>query len=349
MAIEKKIYVIHAAESSPPDGLSILSNALVKALKEWFNIEEITSKHPENPVYRKIKYLYEPTSWCRVANKRLRSIRKSLLIIVGFSNLKALQSIHSSNRVVFLDTDDEDEIVRQQCLFYPHAPQRFLLRYERHKVLAAYRRITERLRFRPIALSSESNHWSEHVGAIIEESVPVWNGSGQNLLFVGHLGWYPNILAINNVLVPLAESGWQIQICGGKPSRFAWGLPRQHLHPSITVWEDVEDLTLFYQNSRLFICPISVGSGVNIKVAEAFMKGIPCLLSGFSVRGYERYSIDNLFRDFSEMKTLLEKCFDDFRMLERISNLQRRYIVDLNKRNKEKWRRIVEEELEALT
>ena len=109
-----------------------------------------------------------------------------------------------------------------------------------------------------------------------------------NLLFVGSLEWYPNIEGINwfidNVLPSLGKN-YQLTIVGKNPTdKFK---KKVISNKQIRFFYNVPSVEQYYMDADIFISPIFLGLGINIKIIEAASFGIPMVVSNHSLKGYE--------------------------------------------------------------
>jgi glycosyltransferase involved in cell wall biosynthesis len=107
---------------------------------------------------------------------------------------------------------------------------------------------------------------------------------GQSLCWIGHLAWEPNVRGLNwfcseiwpSVRESLSEA--TLEIVGAGLPRGADGteiVPRAWRVPGVTTRGFVEDLTDVYQRSVAMVAPILGGTGIRIKLVEAFRHGMP--------------------------------------------------------------------------
>jgi glycosyltransferase involved in cell wall biosynthesis len=95
----------------------------------------------------------------------------------------------------------------------------------------------------------------------------------KSLLFVGSLNWYPNIQAVRfiaNELWPSikrAVDGISIDIIGAGPPEEIVLLSKSD--PDFRVHGFVDDITPFFNNAAIYICPITDGGGTKLKILDA--------------------------------------------------------------------------------
>lgn len=109
-----------------------------------------------------------------------------------------------------------------------------------------------------------------------------------HLLFLGSLDWYPNSEGIEwfiEKVWPLLPEHYHLTVVGKRPSTRLKGLLEQI--PRATLHADVPSTRPYFMNADVFISPVFVGSGINIKILEAASYGLPMVMSRFSKKGYE--------------------------------------------------------------
>lgn len=116
-------------------------------------------------------------------------------------------------------------------------------------------------------------------------------GMQRELLFVGALGYYPNIDAIRFLVTEIlprlrATSGrFALHIAGRGAGRalrrMLAGVPDVLLHGS------VPDLAPLYARAHVALCPVRAGGGTRIKILEAFAHGVPVVATRAGAAGLE--------------------------------------------------------------
>lgn len=95
------------------------------------------------------------------------------------------------------------------------------------------------------------------------------------VLFTGNMAYPPNTKAaefIGNELSPLMED-FKFTICGANPESLRRVSNTKNV--DITGW--VDDIKEVYRNSKIFIAPMFIGTGVQNKLLEAMAMGLPCI------------------------------------------------------------------------
>ncbi|SIT90385.1 Glycosyltransferase involved in cell wall bisynthesis [Yoonia rosea] len=108
-------------------------------------------------------------------------------------------------------------------------------------------------------------------------------------LFVGHLGYRPNIEACKRLLtqifpallckVPTAK----LIICGRTPHPDLRTLAADH--PQVQLLADPETLSSIYDSATAVLIPLSQGGGTRLKVLEAMARRVPIIASAKAVEG----------------------------------------------------------------
>ena len=123
----------------------------------------------------------------------------------------------------------------------------------------------------------------------IENSIPEYD-----LLFVGNLGYEPNIYAVNYLyeqINPLIKPlGLKINISGARPGK----LIQSYNSEQFRVHGWLDDIRDAYSSSEVFIAPIFGGIGQQNKVLEAMSMGLACIVSpevaeGLDIPNVEEY------------------------------------------------------------
>ena len=117
----------------------------------------------------------------------------------------------------------------------------------------------------------------------------------QTMLFLGSFRHVPNQVALDwftrNVLPHVVERcpGARLIVAGSDPP------PRHAYHDplnAIDMLGFVEDIQPLFAETAVFVCPIRSGSGVRVKLLEAFASGIPVVSTRVGAEGLARLSSD---------------------------------------------------------
>lgn len=108
---------------------------------------------------------------------------------------------------------------------------------------------------------------------------------GRNILFVGPMDWAPNRDVVEWLLgigLPerLHEAGYVLRLVGKGTDGFG-------NRPGLSTGGFVDDLAKEYADATIVLCPIEVGAGANIKLAEAIQYGCAVMASPYSLSAYD--------------------------------------------------------------
>lgn len=108
-----------------------------------------------------------------------------------------------------------------------------------------------------------------------------------NLIFTGRMSYLPNQLAVHyiyNQLLPKLLDRYpsiKIYIVGSNPPNNI----KKYNSDNMIITGYVDDLRDFFKISDVFICPLEVATGIQIKVLEAMAMGLPCVISKYTFEG----------------------------------------------------------------
>jgi GT2 family glycosyltransferase len=111
---------------------------------------------------------------------------------------------------------------------------------------------------------------------------------GHQLLFLGGFRHAPNLEALQwffREVAPLLAARqvpFTVTAIGADPPEL-YSLPNAEGHLDLKGF--VEDLAPFWEQSTLFLCPIQAGSGVRVKLLEAFAAGLPVVSTRIGAEG----------------------------------------------------------------
>jgi len=132
----------------------------------------------------------------------------------------------------------------------------------------------------------------------------------RTLLFVGGTNYYPNYEAVDWLVKCLMPKLFKLDksIC-------CKIVGINHNYPKVGVPENVqfvgrvddEELEYLYVNSTVFISPVSLGSGVKIKVLTALSYAIPLLCTSESLNGIDLPNKDEMIIDRNNISETIQK------------------------------------------
>ncbi|HEV2694887.1 MAG TPA: glycosyltransferase [Verrucomicrobiae bacterium] len=108
------------------------------------------------------------------------------------------------------------------------------------------------------------------------------------LLFVGHLGYWPNVVAaerlVRGVLPIVREAfpGARVILAGRYPQPAVESLS---VLAGVELHANPESLAEFYQRADMAVVPLAEGGGTRIKILEAMAAGLPVVATSVAVEG----------------------------------------------------------------
>lgn len=108
-------------------------------------------------------------------------------------------------------------------------------------------------------------------------------------LFVGHLGYQPNVEACRRLIdrtLPAIHQNvkeTKLVICGRTPRAELVALAANR--PNVDFIADPEVLDTYYNNATAVLIPLSQGGGTRLKVLEAMARGVPVIATNKAVEG----------------------------------------------------------------
>lgn len=110
------------------------------------------------------------------------------------------------------------------------------------------------------------------------------------ILFVGHLGYWPNVEGVThfyeNVFKSLPER-FTFRIVGRRPTnpKFRDALGRLAASPRVTIHYDVISCSPYYEDAAVAVVPLLNGSGTRLKILEAFAHRVPVVTTSKGCEG----------------------------------------------------------------
>ena len=113
---------------------------------------------------------------------------------------------------------------------------------------------------------------------------PQTTGKKYDILFCGNMGYKPNIVAALFLLKEIMPLVWTkspeatVCIAGINPPESVRRLAGKH----VTIAENVPDMRQMYLQSRFFIAPMQIGTGLQNKLLEAMSCSVCCISSSLA-------------------------------------------------------------------
>ena len=123
---------------------------------------------------------------------------------------------------------------------------------------------------------------------------PATSAPGPRVCFVGTLSWHPNVMGLDwfcREVWPLVRdrlADATLEIAGSGLTTDAYGapvVPTAWRADGISTLGFVPDLSGLYERSAVMVAPILGGSGVRMKLLEAFQNGVPVITTPEGARG----------------------------------------------------------------
>ncbi|MEW9834370.1 glycosyltransferase [Mesorhizobium marinum] len=155
----------------------------------------------------------------------------------------------------------------------------------------------------------------ERIPAILP--APADNSAGWPvLLFIGHLGYQPNVVAAERLAASILPSvrrafpSARLILAGRSPHPRVAGLVAL---PGVELVENPHDLSTLYEQSHVAVVPLSSGGGTRIKILEAAAAGLPVVATPVGAEGLAfEHGDDILIADSDEelAACIVELCSD---------------------------------------
>ena len=114
--------------------------------------------------------------------------------------------------------------------------------------------------------------------------------STNSICITGSLNNHQNVDGINSFmddLFPLLPSGIRVTIAGKKPIDEIMSKVKKH--PNITLVANPSDINEIASNCSIYLCPTKLGSGIKVRITDAFRNGLPVIAHVVSARGYSQF------------------------------------------------------------
>lgn len=161
-----------------------------------------------------------------------------------------------------------------------------------------------------------------------------WSNTDLSILYVGHLGWEPNVQGlqwfIKNVWPELKQSfpTLILNIIGANPDPRLLDVAAGDANILFEGFQ--KDLEPWMTSCRVMIAPLLVGSGIKVKVLTAMARGIPLATTQTGVEGLQVSNFKELTiaKDASEMVDNIHTTLSNRLVWERLARESRRTIRD---------------------
>lgn len=98
-----------------------------------------------------------------------------------------------------------------------------------------------------------------------------------DLVFVGNMSYPPNVEAVKYIHENILSKNEELSllVSGSSPHSSIKKLAESNTQITLTGW--VDDIRKSYKRGRIFIAPMTIGTGMQNKLLEAMALGIPCI------------------------------------------------------------------------
>lgn len=238
----------------------------------------------------------------------IRNLRPDTIIVEGIPLAAILKPLRPLAKILILDMHniESDLAIRRQAQLSGKARLSGVLKHDaaslrrlEKRALAIVDRVwvcsdQERERLMRLYQPAASIH-------VVPNSIPRFDtlrsGCGARarecindpvLLFVGHLGYWPNVAAAERLvrgIFPIVRAAFpsaKVILAGRHPDSVVKSLA---VLPGIELHANPDQLATFYQRADIAVVPLSEGGGTRIKILEAMASGLPVVATAVAVEG----------------------------------------------------------------
>lgn len=125
---------------------------------------------------------------------------------------------------------------------------------------------------------------------------PIQSEKKYDLVFTGNMSYPPNVDGVTYLVNDILPIVWEVYpetnlvIAGAKPSNKVNALKSERIE--VTGW--VNDIRAYYANSRVFVAPMRIGTGLQNKLLEAMSMNIPCITTSLANNALKATNGENI-------------------------------------------------------
>ncbi|MEP6986187.1 MAG: glycosyltransferase family 4 protein [Chloroflexota bacterium] len=186
------------------------------------------------------------------------------------------------------------------------------------------------------ALFQENNIYSDRIH-YQPQGLPLIPTSASNerannlLVITGTLNYHPNIASVHyfvDKILPLVQRSLpdiQLLLVGANPAK---SIEAMQTNPAIKITGFVPSITDYLSHSTIALAPVIYGSGIQIKVLEAFLTSTPLVATSVALRGLDvQDGREVLIADTpEEFAIAIERLLSDPKLRTEIGEAGRKYI-----------------------
>ena len=141
-----------------------------------------------------------------------------------------------------------------------------------------------------------------------------------DILFTGNMGYLPNVESaqylVKNIF-PIIDPNTTVQICGKSPSHKVRTLATRNVE--ITGW--VDDIRVAYDEAKIFVAPLMLGSGLQNKLLEAMAMGLPCITTPLANNALGAIPEEEILiaNNEAEFKIQIERLLSDANLYDKLA------------------------------
>lgn len=149
-----------------------------------------------------------------------------------------------------------------------------------------------------------------------------------DLVFVGNMSYAPNVEAVKyiaeKILTEMPELS--LLVAGATPHPSIIQLATKSKQITIAGW--VEDIREAYTNGKIFLAPMTIGTGMQNKLLEAMALGIPCITTDLANNAIHAQNNESILVANNQIEILqaIQNLMNNEPLRNEIGNLGRNYI-----------------------
>lgn len=307
----KIFHVVFERPSASGSGAQVRSHALARALSRLGPVTTLALQDhfvegKRHPARRPSFIVGEiPDGVLAAVAARAASLSPDVVVVEGVWLADVAEILIAAGQRVILDAHNVESALLRQTDIARHGLWARLARAGRwRRAAAAERAIAGRV----AGIWACSRQDAELLGALapaaaparlVPNPVPAWcaaaaplpGSGGLDVLFVGHLGYRPNLhaaLRLARTILPRLrreDPSARLMIAGRAPGRRLRAAVEGV--EGVTLIADPPDLSPIYAQAAMAMIPLTEGGGTRIKVLEAMACGLPVIATAKAVEGLE--------------------------------------------------------------